>query len=84
MNFHPCFFVIESLHDKTNELTSKDSKQPGYLSEQICVFTGHTVAQITGTSPAIRIRKFYKRKIVIIFLPFNLNMCFGCSKVPSH
>ena len=25
-----------------------------------------------------------KRKIVIIFLPTSLNMCFGCSKVPSH
>ena len=24
------------------------------------------------------------RKISIIFLPFNLNMCFGCSKEPSH
>ena len=28
--------------------------------------------------------KFYLRKIVIIFLPLNLNMCFGCSKEPSH
>ena len=23
-------------------------------------------------------------KIVIIFLPINLNMCFGCSKEASH
>ena len=23
-------------------------------------------------------------KIVIIFLPISLNMCFGCSKEPSH
>ena len=22
--------------------------------------------------------------IVIIFLPININMCFGCSKEPSH
>ena len=29
-------------------------------------------------------RKFYLRKILIIFLPINLNMCFGCSKEPSH
>ena len=34
--------------------------------------------------PYIQIRKFYERKIVIIFLPINLNMCFGCSKEPSH
>ena len=25
-----------------------------------------------------------ERKIVIIFLPINLNMCFGCSKEPSQ
>ena len=32
----------------------------------------------------VQIRTFYERKIVIIFLPINLNMCFGCSKEPSH
>ena len=32
----------------------------------------------------VHIRKFYEHKIVIIFLPINLNMCFGCSKEPSH
>ena len=32
----------------------------------------------------IQIRKIYLRKILIIFLPINLNMCFGCSKEPSH
>ena len=25
-----------------------------------------------------------KRKIVNIFLPISFNICFGCSKVPSH
>ena len=25
-----------------------------------------------------------KRKIAIIFLPISLNICFGCSKEPSH
>ena len=29
-------------------------------------------------------KKNYERKIVIIFLPINLNMCFGCSKEPSQ
>ena len=28
--------------------------------------------------------KVYYLKIVIIFLPINLNMCFVCSKEPSH
>ena len=27
--------------------------------------------------------KFYLRKILTIFLPINLNMCFECSKEPS-
>ena len=29
-------------------------------------------------------KEFYERMIVIIFLPMNLNMCYGCSKEPSH
>ena len=28
--------------------------------------------------------QFFLRKIVIIFLPISFNMCFGCSKKPSH
>ena len=32
----------------------------------------------------VQIRKLFERKIVIIFLLINLNMCFGCSKEPSH
>ena len=31
-----------------------------------------------------RISKNFERKIVIIYLPFSLNICFGCSKEPSH
>ena len=27
---------------------------------------------------------FLEHKMVNIFLPINLNMCFGCSKEPSH
>ena len=29
-------------------------------------------------------KEFFEHKIIIIFLPINLNMCFGCSKEPSH
>ena len=29
-------------------------------------------------------RKFYLRNFLFIFLPINLNMCFGCSKEPSY
>ena len=30
------------------------------------------------------VKQIFKRKIVIIFLPTSLNMCFGCSKELSH
>ena len=30
------------------------------------------------------VKELYLRKILIIFLPINLNMCFGCSKELSH
>ena len=32
----------------------------------------------------VSLSKIYERKIVIIFLPSNLNICFGCSKEPNH
>ena len=28
--------------------------------------------------------KNFERKIVNIFLPISFNICFGCSKEPSH
>ena len=35
-------------------------------------------------TPQVKISKYFERKIVIIFLPINLNMGFGCSEEPSH
>ena len=29
-------------------------------------------------------KHIFERKLVIIFLPISLNICFGCSKEPSH
>ena len=37
-----------------------------------------------GQVALVQIRKLFELKIVIIFLPINLNICFGCSKEPSH
>ena len=39
---------------------------------------------ITGTCIGRPVEQIFWRKIVIIFLPINLNICFGCSKEPSH
>ena len=41
------------------------------------------VALNVNTITEIQIRILYLRNILIIFLPINLNMCFGCSKEPS-
>ena len=30
------------------------------------------------------VKQVFKRKIAIVFLIIGLNMCFGCSKEPSH
>ena len=30
------------------------------------------------------VKDIFERKNVMISLAINLNMCFGCSKVPSH
>ena len=32
----------------------------------------------------VKMYKNFQRKIVNIFLPINFNLCFGCSKEPSH
>ena len=31
-----------------------------------------------------KVYKIFQRKFVIIFLPINFNICFGCSKEPSQ
>ena len=43
-----------------------------------------TVEELAASQHGKEVRKFYLRKFLIIFLPINLNMCFGCSKEPSH
>ena len=40
--------------------------------------------RVCDTNPYIQVIKFYEHKIVIMFLPINFNMCFGCSKELSH
>ena len=36
------------------------------------------------TATGLDKQKKIQRKIVNIFLPINFNICFGCSKEPSH
>ena len=43
---------------------------------------GSTELEIIHKKSKFQLRKFDKRKIVIIFLPIDSNMCFGCSKEP--
>ena len=36
------------------------------------------------SNPQVQINKKFQRKNVNVFLPINFNICFGCSKEPSH
>ena len=38
----------------------------------------------TVPHPVLSVSKMFESIIVIIFLSISLNMCFGCSKEPSH
>ena len=40
--------------------------------------------EMLQTSIKGQLSKIFERKIVIIFLSISLNLCFGCSKEPSH
>ena len=44
-------------------------------------YTKTLVTQMDAHKSRIRI---FLRKIVVILLSINFNMCFGCSKEPSH
>ena len=43
----------------------------------------HVVAQMLSIIKD-HLNKFFEHIIVILFLPVSFNMCFGCSKEPSH
>ena len=43
----------------------------------------HRVKQLFGECIG-PVKRFFEHKIAIIFLFIGLNMCFGCSKEPSH
>ena len=40
--------------------------------------------QIQIHHPLVKINKIFEHKIANIFLPISFNVCFGCSKEPSH
>ena len=83
-----------------NWTRGKNCQVPGYIMIPRVRWTGlgHNASFLQGPNWLLRrkchyvlekeayvqIRKFYLLKILIIFLPNNLNMCFGCSKELSH
>ena len=88
---------FEPVHEETvtsSYPTTEDSDQYGNKTGRVEFFTwlSHAFAGRTDTSIdyvyVLIIRpdtyeKLFGRKIVIFFLPINLNMCFGSSKEPS-
>ena len=63
--------TVQPLYNSFHFNTYLDLTQ-SYCGSQIYFYTG------------LDINKFFQRIIVKIFLPINFNICFGCTKEPSH
>ena len=57
--------------------------QEDFAYMQYKVPKSHELAHIRKLSHR-SIKDNFESKIVNIFFPIHLNMCFGCSKEPSH
>ena len=57
-------------------------KQSSFYTDNLinCVF----ILKVIVAKSIIDLNKHFQRKIVNIFLPISFNICFGCSKEPSH
>ena len=84
--FHICLvlfntFPSRSVNSKKKKLKKK-KKDPTYLPyfSQGVIWT--TQCFLFGLIS--QDTQHFLRKIVIFSLPININMCFGCSKEPSH
>ena len=60
--------IFSTIHDNRHFQTTPRMS----LKSHLMVFT------------QVKINTNFQRKIVNIFLPINFNICFGCSKEPSH
>ena len=55
------------------------------LEQMNGVMIGGRNIKVTVSQPSIGpVKKNFERKILVIFLPINLSICFGCAKEPSH
>ena len=71
MKYHALFVIFEKWQNL--KLSSAAS-----CRRHLRVKSGHNGEHIIDPD------KNYEDKIVIIFFPVNLKICFGCSKEPSH
>ena len=73
---------VSSIRYKLAFAYSKDSNQSAHLHSLInfLVFS----LKKHWTLAWVQLSKIFERKNAIIFLSSNLNICFGCSKEPSH
>ena len=71
-----CAFVVRK-PPKTGFLAARPIYEPEH---KILIL----IAYMTAPSPIGPAKQFFQHKIGIIFLPISLNICFGCSKEPSH
>ena len=80
------FFLFWKIHN--NMMPQSENI---YFINNVCEFIGFDLGFFVKLSlynmiayTQVQMRKFHLRKILIIFLPIILNMCFGCSKKMSH
>ena len=64
-----------------------------YAAYQVCFMQSAAISLMSVTDKqswnkvlylSSDLGKCLQREFVIIFLPISLNICFGCSKEPSH
>ena len=54
------------------------------MSHLECEFMLVNIGKYTCINKQVRINKIFEHKFVNIFLTISLNICFVCSKEPSH
>ena len=75
---------MDSIAGKVYNITPYLDFHPGGIDELMRGAGTDGTALFDEVLTGLDKQKKFQRKIVNIFLPINFNICFGCSKEPSH
>ena len=86
VNIHVAFFAGSALKYLKRMMMTALSAQMWITSPVWILLLGKNtnISYFIVLPSKIQLSKISGHKITIIFLPNNLNICFGCSKEPSH